>query len=95
MICAARCKTSTFLFLLLLRTSFLRMARRSPTMGALDRDKGPEMMVAAIRTFAKRALHFRVGHLVADLGWVDFVMGCSTVSQILSARAVENQSALA
>ena len=25
----------------------------------------------------------RVGHLVADLGWVDFVFCCSTVSQIM------------
>ena len=26
---------------------------------------------------------YRVGHLVADLGWVDFVFCCSTVSQIM------------
>ena len=29
------------------------------------------------------SIKYRVRHLVADLGWVDFVFGCSTVSQIL------------
>ena len=42
-ICAARWRTSTFLFLLLASTSFLRMASRSLTCGAFDRDRGPEM----------------------------------------------------
>ena len=38
---------------------------------------------------------YRVGHLVADLGWVDQVSGHSTVSQILLGQMRIRQLVLA
>ena len=34
---------------------------------------------------------YKVGHQVADLGWVDFVFGCSAICQILLGKVIIRQ----
>ena len=67
MICAARCRTSTFLFLLLLRTSFLRMASRSPTCGAFDRDRGPKMIIFRVQSPYKVSMGSRDSDFIHEV----------------------------